>query len=134
MSSMLLDPWDDAAGIASRLSLPGARLVFIIGAEAWCETCRTLRPVFESLAREQATQDDVWLWLDLEDHAEFLDDFIPESLPLMIAYQDDRLTHALVPDEITVPALAALLGETERIEHLSIPDLRSRFLVVDWAA
>jgi len=134
MSEALLDPWSDAATIAARLSSPGARLVMIIGAEAWCHACRTLRPAFESLARQQEAANDVWLWLDLEEHAEFLDDFIPDNLPLLFVYQGDRMTHSVVPEERTAAAMAALLAEHGRTEYLFIPDLRARFLTVDWAS
>ncbi|NHZ93420.1 thioredoxin [Massilia sp. CCM 8733] len=133
MSTPLLDPWTDAAAIATRLNAPSARLTLIIGATGWCETCRTLKPVFESLAAEHGGKNDTWLWLDLEDHAEFLDDFIPDSLPLLVSYRGAQLTHALVPSRLTAAALADLLGESPRIEQAALPDIRARLMAVDWA-
>lgn len=133
MSTPLLDPWTDAATIATRLNAPSARLTLIIGATGWCETCRTLKPVFESLAAEQGEKNETWLWLDLEDHAEFLDDFIPENLPLLVSYRGAQLTHALVPSRLTAPALADLLTQSPRIEQAALPDIRARLMSVDWA-
>ena len=133
MSTPLLDPWTDAAAIATRLNGPSARLTLIIGAINWCETCRTLKPVFESLAAEHGGKNDTWLWLDLEDHAEFLDDFIPDSLPLLVSYRGAQLTHALVPGRITVSALTDLLAQAPRIEQAELPDIRARLMAVDWA-
>lgn len=133
MTTPLLDPWTDAAAIATRLNASSARLTLIIGATGWCETCRTLKPVFESLAAEHGTKNDAWLWLDLEDHAEFLDDFIPENLPLLVSYKGNQLTHAFVPSRLTVPALADLLSQSPRLEQTALPDIRARLMSVDWA-
>ncbi len=69
MSPPLLAPWTNAAAIATRLNAASARLTLIIGATEWCETCRTLKPVFASLAGEHGEKNDTWLWLDLDDHA-----------------------------------------------------------------
>ena len=133
MSTPLLDPWTDAATIATRLNGPSARLTLIIGATGWCETCRTLKPVFESLAAEHGEKNNTWLWLDLEDHAEFLEDFIPDSLPLLVSYRGDQLTHAVVPSFITAAAIAELLAQSTSIEQDSVPDIRTRLMAVDWA-
>ena len=85
-----LDPWNDAGLIAQRLNQQSAALFVIVGAEQWCEKCRDLRPHFDAFlanADSQAT----WLWLDLEEHAEFVGDFMPESLPMLIAYKGNQL-------------------------------------------
>ena len=131
MNSALLDPWNDAATIAERLARNHGRLVVVIGAESWCQTCRTLRPAFDALAHEQG--DEVWLWLDLEEHAEFLGDFIPDDLPLLISYRGSSLTHAAVPDGATALALSETLARHLRIEHTAVPDIRSRLAAIDWA-
>src|SRR5690349_5966352 len=112
MNQNLLDPWSDAAAIAERLQLPAARLVLAIGAEVWCQTCRTFRPIFEALSQVKNEHNAIWIWLDLEDHAEFLDDYIPENLPLMLSYSGARLTHAFVPGKVTQPAIAELLEQS----------------------
>ncbi|MDM5181404.1 thioredoxin family protein [Massilia sp. DJPM01] len=131
--SARFDPWTDAAVIAARLSVPTSRLVLIIGAENWCQSCRTLRPVFESLAAHQANLKDIWLWLDLEEHAEFVDDFIPEDLPLLLSYSGRDLTHAVIVSDLTVAALEDLLSQSERIDQTIPPNIRTRLMTVDWA-
>lgn len=133
MSSILSDPWNDAADIAARLARPSAKLVLIVGAESWCATCRVLRPSFDDLAAQHGSSGDVWCWLDLEEHADFLDNFIPDSLPLLVAYKGTRLTHAVVPEQLGVAQLAALLEQGECIDQAAMPDLRARLMAEDWA-
>lgn len=133
MTQNLLDPWNDAAAIAERMHMPAARLVLAIGAEAWCRNCRTFRPIFEALSQTKDEHDAIWVWLDLEVHAEFLDGLIPESLPLLLSYSGSHLTHAFVPGKVTQPAIAELLEQSSCIEHGSVPDVRARLMAVDWA-
>lgn len=133
MTRELLDPWSDAAVIAERLSHHNARFVCVIGAEAWCETCRQFRPAFDASAVEGYDDMNVWLWLDLEEHAEFLGEFIPESLPLLIVYHGDRLTHALVPSDLTSSGLVHVLRQKSLLEYPTVPDMRARLATVDWA-
>ena len=87
----LFDPWLDARRIADSLALPGAELITVLAAEAWCSKCRLLRPLFENNAAADASDRRVWLWLDLEEHADFIDGFIPDDLPLLLHYQQGIL-------------------------------------------
>ena len=91
------------------------------------------RPGFDALALQHNDERNVWLWLDLEEHAEFLGDFIPEDLPLLLSYSGNALTHAFVPD---IHAMAALPGmpTAPRVDYKDVPDMRARFLMQDWAA
>ncbi len=53
----------------------------------WCGACRGWRPAFESLAPKYP--DIVFLWIDIEDHAELLGDLDIENFPsLLIQYGD----------------------------------------------
>lgn len=133
MSAALLDPWADAATIAGRLSNEATRLVIVIGAESWCATCREFKLHFDAIALQQNKPQQVWLWLDLEDHAEFIGDFVPDSLPFMVSYQGDVLTHTLIPQVGSVATLTELLAQPKHIEFADVPDLRQRLLRVDWA-
>lgn len=90
MSFDMLDPWSDAATIAGRLRQPGSFLVVLLAAESWCRKCREFRPVFDRAA-QGANAGEVWLWLDLEDHAEFVGDSIPDDLPWLLVYRDKVL-------------------------------------------
>lgn len=127
----IFDPWADARLIAERQQLPGARLVVFLGAEAWCEKCRSLRPHIEAQAAS-ASENDTWVWLDLEDHAEFLGDYVPEDLPQLIIYQGDVVTACQ-----TFDLNFAEMNETthRRLPPAFVkadPGIRSNLLREDW--
>ncbi|MCE3604648.1 thioredoxin [Massilia sp. P8910] len=133
-----LDPWNDASLLAQRLSTPHARLHVLIGAEAWCATCRHVRPQYDALAA-QASVDEIWLWLDLEDHSEFIGDYLPDTLPMLIAYHGTNLL-GCVPVEGKAGSLGDLIhrirsqGVLRDPSHDAAPDpgIRARLLVQDW--
>lgn len=53
----------------------------------WCGACRGWRPAFEDLASRYP--DMVFLWIDIEDHAELLGELDIENFPtLLIQYGD----------------------------------------------
>jgi hypothetical protein len=127
--SRLLDPWSDAQVIALRLARFNERLVVGLGAEAWCEKCRALRPLFEARAA-QAAPNELWLWLDLEDHAQFIGDFQPDDLPWLLVYAGPALMHcaaigpgiesldgALAQVAVPGPAIADDSGVHARLLH-----------------
>src|SRR5215217_6390024 len=120
MASALLDPWNDASEIGRKLEA-GSRLAIVIGAEAWCTSCQILKPVFETLASDEASDGDIFLWLDLEEHAEFLDEFVPPSLPLLMVYDQGKLTHGLIVTDFTFVGLADLLTQRPRIDYEELP-------------
>lgn len=128
----MLDPWHDAAAIAARLAAPAARLVVLIGAESWCERCRTLKPAFESAAL-QAGQDETWIWLDLEDHADFLDGFMPDDLPILVRYDGPVLSGAMVGRAVTAAAFTNAQVWPAHQAPAGLPDLRGRLMAADWA-
>ncbi|AVS72808.1 hypothetical protein [Paracidovorax cattleyae] len=86
---MRLDPWDDAARIAERLALPGAKLIVLVGAAGWCEKCRQALPAFDARARV-APPNETHVWMDLEEHAGLLGAWIPETLPVELVYENGR--------------------------------------------
>jgi len=94
MTHTLLDPWDDAAKIASTLAQPNSALVIALGAE-WCHLCTDFKPTFYAAAESDNTN--VWLWYNLEEHEELLGDFYPETLPLVWVYQGPQLTRYGTP-------------------------------------
>ncbi|MFZ6674201.1 thioredoxin domain-containing protein [Undibacterium sp. Xuan67W] len=140
ISQAQLDPWDDASLLAQRLSPANAQLFILIGAEQWCAKCRDLRPQFDSLAA-QAKLDEVWLWLDLEDHAEFIGDYLPENLPMLIAYQGENIVLCQVVEDAE-QSLNEYLEPIRAIRHapysalptMQDPGIRSRLLLQDWAS
>lgn len=134
-----LDPWNDASLLAQRLSPANAQLFILIGAEQWCARCRHLRPIFDTLAA-QAGQDEVWLWLDLEDHAEFIGDYLPDDLPMLIAYQGATLMHCqVVADAEPLEAQVKHVRSQQSFQdnrQANTPDtgIRSRLMMQDWAS
>ncbi len=136
MTDALLDPWRDAARIADRLKRGEGKLVVFLGAESWCHKCLEIKPSVERLATGQGSADTTWLWLDLEDHAELLDDFIPDDLPWLVMYQRGRLSrshHVPIPQDgqTLEQVLNAVVGPA--IDSAD-PGIRQRLLLADWAA
>ncbi|GLS05840.1 hypothetical protein GCM10007860_29990 [Chitiniphilus shinanonensis] len=94
----LLDPWTDARRIADRLNQADTRACVVLGAQAWCEKCRTLYPALLATAatEQQSHPLHLWLWLDLEEHAEFIGDYLPEDLPELLCFERGQLIHRRV--------------------------------------
>jgi thiol-disulfide isomerase/thioredoxin len=129
----LLDPWDDAARISARIGMPGSRLVAVIGAESWCEKCRNLKPALEEVARH-APASDVILWLDVEDHQEFLGQYLPESLPEVLIYEGTRLTsRSLLSNGDGAVLLALLWADLPKLAVTEDPGIAQRLVQKDWA-
>lgn len=125
-----LDPWRDAALLANRLSRPGNQLIMVLGAESWCDKCRKLRPDFDRLAA-QAHEYETWLWLDLEDHAEFLGDHIPDDLPMLLVYSGATLS---AQRRVDSPEDLLRWDRPDAAGARPIdPGIRDRLLQQDWA-
>jgi thiol-disulfide isomerase/thioredoxin len=73
----------DAAVIAKRLSHPGTTLVACLCAQ-WCGTCRDYQAAFDRLA--DAHPQSCFVWIDIETHADQLDefDFDVENFPTIL--------------------------------------------------
>jgi hypothetical protein len=130
--SSLLDPWLDARAIADRAAQPEARMILVLGAENWCDKCSVFRPHFD--ARAVAARDnEIWLWLDLEEHAEFLDDYLPDDLPQLIVYEGEAMTicQPLAP---TREALEAALNMRYNNADKRDPGIRANLVREDWMA
>lgn len=111
-----LAPWLDARLIAGRLQVAGAELLVALGAEAWCNKCKALRPAFEALCAAQAPAHVTWLWLDLDEHAALLGNFVPDDLPLVLRWRAGELVQAAVLRGIDPEARPG-----ERLEGVPLP-------------
>ena len=94
----------------------------------WCGSCRDYRPLFEQVAR--AHPQFRFAWVDIEDHAEFADDFDVETFPTLLVANDEgtrfvgpllphaetlsRLLGALRPPQASAPEVRTLLGALAR--------------------
>jgi hypothetical protein len=126
-----LDPWLDAKPISQRLRNPGAILTVALGAEAWCERCMELRPIFEMSMAEHETR----LWLDLDEHADFLGGYLPEELPLILQWIEGRLSRIAVLEGTDESQTSPV--PTARLRELPLstepPNLWSVLTKQDWA-
>jgi thioredoxin-like negative regulator of GroEL len=94
----------------------------------WCGTCRDYRPLFEEVAR--AHPELRFAWVDIEDHAEFADDFDVETFPTVLVADGDgtrflgpllpnaqtlsRMLSALTPAQASTPEVNTLLAALAR--------------------
>ena len=129
----VFDPWNDAAEIGRILARPSGQLILVLGAEAWCEKCQSLKSSFEELALQAPTHV-VMLWLDLEEHAEFLGDYIPDSLPELCIYQRGMLVTKALLDG-TEQSLHEAVTATHDAKSLvgDDPKIFERLVRQDWA-
>ena len=130
MNNALLDPWSDAQEIARRLRQPAARLIVVLVAETWCDKCRELRAVVENRAA-QAAGNETWLWLDLEEHAEFLGDYLPDDLPQVLSYEQGRIAQFQTVQPSPSALETALLSGG--VHPARDPGIYQRLLSDDWA-
>jgi thiol-disulfide isomerase/thioredoxin len=71
----------DADTIAERLSNPGTLFVACLCAE-WCGSCREYRNGFDALADTYPQA--CFVWIDIETHADRLDDLDVENFPTIL--------------------------------------------------
>lgn len=138
------DPWTDAQALAQHLQRPDAELLVVIGAEAWCGKCRRLKPLFESLCTSSMPDQAAWMWLDLEDHGDFLGGFVPPDLPLLLRWRAGVCVQAAVVEDIGVdgplaprvrmrPLMDEETAEVFEGHQQELPSLWSEFARAAWA-
>jgi len=98
MNNRLYDPWDDAALLAERGQSTQYRLVIVLGAD-WCSKCQALKLLFEQAA-QHAPPEYLPIWLDLEEHADFLGDYLPENLPELLVYRAGELVQRTFLEDV----------------------------------
>ena len=145
MTMPSFDSWNDAQALARHLQRPDAELLVVIGAEAWCEKCRRLKPAFETLCAAAMPEQAAWMWLDLEDHRDFLDGFIPPDLPLLLRWRAGVCVQAAVVEDIALdgplaprvrlkPLVDAEVAGPSEDGLLDLPDLWAEFGAAAWAS
>ncbi|SFR79643.1 hypothetical protein SAMN05428960_1824 [Mitsuaria sp. PDC51] len=140
------DPWNDAELLGRHLAREDAELLVVIGAEGWCEKCKRLRPAFETLCQAGMPSQVAWMWLDLEDHHEFLGEFIPPDLPLLLRWRKGFCVQAAVVEDIALDAApnervklrpmhieGTGVSDPNQGEAVELPALWGEFVAETWA-
>ncbi|HKU87917.1 MAG TPA: thioredoxin family protein [Casimicrobiaceae bacterium] len=124
----LLIPATDRAGIAAAFADP-QRLVVVSFCAAWCETCNEFRAGYERLAT--ARPHAAFVWIDIEDDAEWAGDIDVENFPTLAVYRGATPLHFGVspPHENVVGRLidALAANPVERKVGEAVEGLPQRF-------
>lgn len=78
---------------------------------AWCDTCRSYRPGFEQLAA--AHPDKRFVWIDIEDQADFIGDIDVENFPTLLIQRGNDVAFfgTVLPDAKLADRLIAAQAE-----------------------
>jgi thioredoxin 1 len=78
---------------------------------AWCDTCQAYRPDFDQL-RLQHT-DKCFAWIDIEDHADLVDDLDIENFPTLLIQYEEKILFlgTMLPDANLVNRLLQALEQ-----------------------
>lgn len=117
-----LDLDHDADAISARLSSSDTLLVACLCAQ-WCGSCREYRTGFDTLA--DAHPNACFVWIDIETHADRLDDIDVESFPTILI-EDAHATRffgTVLPHPPIVARMLLDLSSLPSVEHA--PNLRS---------
>ncbi|WP_179402970.1 thioredoxin family protein [Burkholderia guangdongensis] len=116
----------DADRIAERLRHPATLLVACLCAE-WCGTCRDYAAAFDRLA--DAHPDACFVWIDIETHADRLDELDVENFPTILIEDADaaRFFGTVLPHASIVDRMLADLAAVPGSPHA--PKLRNLLVV-----
>ena len=93
---------------------------------AWCDTCCSYRPGFEQLAARHP--DKRFIWIDIEDQADFIGDIDVENFPTLLIQRGDNVAFfgTTLPElklaERLIASLADKSPEELRAEAASSPE------------
>lgn len=78
---------------------------------AWCDVCKQYRPDFDKLA--DAHPDKRFLWIDVEDEADFIGDIDVDNFPTLLIQRGDRVRFfgTVLPDARLAERLVAAQTE-----------------------
>ena len=101
---------------------------------AWCDTCQAYRATFDALAARHPQQH--FIWIDIEDQADLVDDFNVENFPTLLVQRGDRVAFfGIVLPELRVAELLLLAQFEKNDAELAaaaannvVPNLRQRLV------
>lgn len=101
---------------------------------AWCDTCQAYRATFDALAARHPRQH--FIWIDIEDQSDLLDDFDVENFPTLLIQRGGRVAFfgVVLPEPRVAERL--LLAQFEKNDaelaaataSSSVPNLRQRLV------
>src|SRR5690606_22164003 len=108
--------------LPDRLAAQNPTLVACLCAE-WCGTCREYLPKFQALAQRLPTH--VFVWIDVEDHAELIGDDDIEDFPTLLVQDATgiRFYGSMLPHIAHLEKLLATLADSPSTATLAGPDL-----------
>ncbi|NML16341.1 thioredoxin family protein [Azohydromonas caseinilytica] len=59
---------------------------------AWCGTCKEYRPIFDA-ARDSAPPGERFVWVDIEDEADVVEDIDVENFPTLLVARGDTVLY-----------------------------------------
>jgi len=119
----VLTPGSDPGALRAALDRPGAWLVACFCA-AWCDTCRLYRERFDALAASRP--DAAFVWVDIEDHPEWLGDEDVENFPTLLVRRAGRTLFygPMLPHAGHLERLLDTLDDASPAVATELPDLQ----------
>ena len=109
MSMMTRNNTDDLNAVQNRLK--NSRWLVACLCAAWCGTCTSYKNDFDGLAEQ--FPDKCFAWIDIEDHAELVDELDIENFPTLLIQRDDDVAFlgTMLPDVSQLKRLLASIEE-----------------------
>lgn len=99
---------------------------------AWCRTCDDYESVLAAAAADWQGRGPLkWHWIDIENHADLVDDFDVETFPTLLIFDDASIRFAgtVTPHAATLSRLVQAAVESGPTSRGQLPDLPTRALV-----
>jgi thiol-disulfide isomerase/thioredoxin len=119
----LFEPGSDTAVLRDLLQHTERDLVVCFCA-AWCDTCTCYRPELDHLSTQLLQY--IFVWIDIEDHPELLEEEEIENFPTLLIQRADRTVFygPMLPHINHLKRLLAALQADSPIVATRLPNLR----------
>ena len=91
----------------------------------WCGTCKSYRAAFDSVGARHP--DKLFVWIDIEDQADFVGDLDVENFPTLLIQRDDVVAFfgTMLPDPALADRLVNAQSELPAEEQARLADSNS---------